>query len=106
MAVATAALGLAAIPVWRAPDAGSAAFLLITGVAGGLGQLAMTRAYSLDQAARVSAFGYSGVVFARLFALPVFGEVPGATQVVGSLLVVGGGVAIALRGHRAARPGG
>jgi drug/metabolite transporter (DMT)-like permease len=100
MAVATVALGLAAIPVWRTPDAGSAAFLLITGLAGGFGQLAMTRAYSLDQAARVSAVGYSGVVFARLFAFPVFGEVPSALQAAGSLLVVGAGVAIALRGRK------
>jgi drug/metabolite transporter (DMT)-like permease len=105
MAVATVTLGLAAIPVWRTPGAESAAFLLVTGVAGGLGQLAMTRAYSLDEAARVSAFGYSGVVFVRLFALPVFGEVPGATQVAGSFLVVAAGVVIALRGRRAVRPG-
>jgi drug/metabolite transporter (DMT)-like permease len=97
MSVGTAVLGLAAIPVWHTPDLPSATSLLWMGVAGGLGQLAMTRAYSLDQAARVSAFGYAGVVFARLFALPIFGEVPRAAQIVGSLLVVGAGAATAWR---------
>jgi drug/metabolite transporter (DMT)-like permease len=97
MSVATAALGLAAIPVWSTPDLRSATFLLLMGAAGGLGQLAMTRAYSLDQAARVSGFSYAGVVFARLLALASFGEVPRAAQVLGSLLVVGAGVAMAWR---------
>jgi drug/metabolite transporter (DMT)-like permease len=97
MSVGTTALGLAAIPVWHTPDLHSATFLLLTGVAGGLGQLALTRAYSLDEAARVSSFGYASVVFARLFALPVFDEVPRAAQVLGSLLVVGAGVVTAWR---------
>jgi drug/metabolite transporter (DMT)-like permease len=97
MCFATATLALATVPVWVTPDLRSAGFLLFTGVAGGLGQLTMTRAYSLDDAARVSAIGYSGVVFARLFALPVFGEVPNAVQLAGSLLVIGAGLLLAKR---------
>jgi drug/metabolite transporter (DMT)-like permease len=100
MCVATVTLALASIPVWKTPDLHSLAFLLFTGVTGGLAQLAMTRAYSLDDAARVSAIGYSGVVFTRLFALPVFGEVPSVAQIAGSVLVIGAGVVLALRGRR------
>jgi drug/metabolite transporter (DMT)-like permease len=85
------------IPVWRTPDATSAAWLLATGLSGGLAQVAMTRAYSLDTAARVSAIGYSGVVFTRLFALPMFGEVPDATQIAGSLLIIVSGLVLAFR---------
>ena len=46
-------------------------------VTGGLAQLAMTRAYALDRAARVSALTFVGIVFTYLLAVPVFGERPG-----------------------------
>jgi drug/metabolite transporter (DMT)-like permease len=52
----------------------------------------MTRAHTLDHAARVSAMTFSSVVFARLLAVPIFGEVPSLTQVAGSLLVIASGV--------------
>jgi drug/metabolite transporter (DMT)-like permease len=95
---------LLSIPVWRTPDATSAMYLAMTGLSGGLAQLAMTRAYAFDSAARISAFGYSGIVFTRLFALPVFGEQPTLVQVAGSLLVIGAGLVLALRGVSAPRP--
>lgn len=88
---------LLSIPVWRTPDPKSALWLVVTGLSGGLAQVAMTRAYSLDVAARVSAIGYSGVVFTRLFALPVFGEVPNATQLAGSALIIASGLLLTMR---------
>jgi drug/metabolite transporter (DMT)-like permease len=56
----------------------------------------MTRAYSLDRAARVSALGYSGVLFTRALGLVFFGEVPSAVQLVGTLLVIASGVLLSL----------
>jgi drug/metabolite transporter (DMT)-like permease len=100
MAVGTASLGALAIPVWRTPDARSLGFLLFTRLSGGLAQLAMTRAYALDRAARVSAVGYTGVVCTRLLAIPLFGEIPSALQWVGSAVVVAAGVGIALGERR------
>lgn len=97
MTFGTLVLGLLSVPVFRVPDGRSLAFLLFTGLTGGLAQLAMTRAYSLDGAARVAAVGYAGVVFTRLFAFPAFGEVPSAAQLAGSALVVGAGVTLAMR---------
>ncbi len=91
---------LASIPVWKTPDARTALFLFVTGLSGGLAQICMTRAYALDSAARVSAIGYSGIVFTRVFALPVFGEKPTLVAVGGSLLVIGSGVVLALRGRQ------
>ena len=87
------------IPVWITPDLRTASFLLVTGLSGGLAQICMTRAYALDRAARISAIGYSGIVFTRVFALPVFGERPTLLAVAGSLLVIGSGVVLALRGR-------
>jgi drug/metabolite transporter (DMT)-like permease len=86
------AMLLASVPVWRTPTARDALALGLMGLSGGLAQIAMTRAYSLDHAARVSAMTFSSVVFMRLLALPVFGESPGPLQAVGSLLVIGSGI--------------
>ncbi|HXN33893.1 MAG TPA: EamA family transporter, partial [Polyangiaceae bacterium] len=87
-----AAMLLASIPVWKSPSARDAPALIFMGLSGGLAQIAMTRAYTLDHAARVSIVTFSSVVIMRLLAVPVFGEVPSAMQVAGSLLVIGSGV--------------
>jgi drug/metabolite transporter (DMT)-like permease len=94
---------LASVPVWRTPGARDGVVLFVTGLCAGLAQIAMTRAYALDHAARVSALAFSGVVFARLLAVPIFGEVPNATQAIGSLSVIGSGVLIAIAGPAAAQ---
>jgi len=86
---------LLSIPVWQTPSPRDAAALAATGLCAGLAQLAMTRAYALDHAARVSALTYSGVVFARVLAAPFFGEVPDTGQVAGSVLVIGSGILLA-----------
>jgi drug/metabolite transporter (DMT)-like permease len=83
---------LASLLVWRTPTPREALVLAGTGLCGGLGQLLMTRAYALDRAARVSALGYSGVVFTRALGLALLGELPTPTQGLGSLLVIGSGV--------------
>jgi drug/metabolite transporter (DMT)-like permease len=83
------------IPVWRAPSPTDGLGLAVTGLFGGLGQLAMTRAYAANHAAPVSALGYLGVVFSRAIGAPLFREVPSAMQTIGSLLVIVSGIALA-----------
>jgi drug/metabolite transporter (DMT)-like permease len=90
--IGSVAMILASVPVWQTPGPRAALVLAGTGLCGGLGQLLLTRAYSLDRAARVSALGYSGVVFTRTLGFPAFGEVPTLTQALGSLLVIASGV--------------
>jgi drug/metabolite transporter (DMT)-like permease len=89
---------VASVPVWQMPGPRAAAVLAVTGLCGGLGQLLMTRAYSLDRAARVSALGYSGVLFTRGLGAVFFGEVPSAMQLVGTLLVIASGVLLSFGG--------
>lgn len=98
--VGTAAMAILCIPVWRTPTASEAVALVVTGLSGGLAQIFMTRAYSLDQAARVSILGYSGMILTRAFAVPLFHEVPSAGQAIGSALVVASGVLLALGAWR------
>jgi drug/metabolite transporter (DMT)-like permease len=90
--VGFAAMLLASIPVWKTPRFGDVLALALMGLSGGLAQIAMTRAYALDHAARVSIVTFSSVVIMRVLAVPVFGEVPSPVQMAGSLLVIGSGI--------------
>ena len=90
--VALATMTALAIPGWRTPTPHGLLWLVATGITGGLAQLAMTRAYSLDRAARVSTLTFLGIVFTHLLAIPIFGEHPGWSQAMGTVLVMGAGV--------------
>jgi drug/metabolite transporter (DMT)-like permease len=90
--VATIALVILALPVWRWPDGQSGLFLLGAGIGGGGAQIAMTRAYSLHRAAPVTALSGLGIVLTHLLAVPVFGDRPTAWQIAGSLLVIAASV--------------
>ena len=73
------------------PSPAAATSLVLAGVTGGAAQLAMTKAYGLDKAARVGALGYSGVVFAQLLGALVLHESPSVRQLCGAALVVASG---------------
>jgi drug/metabolite transporter (DMT)-like permease len=77
-----------AAPVWRWPDWPGGLALFGAGLGGGGAQLAMTRAYSLQRAAPVSAVSNLGVVFTYLLAIPVFGDLPTPWQLGGAALVI------------------
>ena len=98
-----------AIPVWEWPDWRGGLALLGVGLAGGGGQMAMTRAYSLHRAAPITELSGLGIVLTHLLAIPVFGDRPTGWQVAGSLLVIGAGVLLAsgpeLRASRRRAPG-
>lgn len=81
--------------------------LSLAGLCGGAAQVAMTKAYGLDKAARVGAVGYSGVVMSQLLGVLLFAELPTARQLGGAALVVVSGVVLvggALLEARRSRP--
>lgn len=84
------------IPVFEVPDARGLLLCAATGVTAGLGQIAMTRAYGLESAARIGAIGYLDVVLSQLGAVALLNERPSATQIVGSALVLFGGSLVVL----------
>jgi drug/metabolite transporter (DMT)-like permease len=102
-AVAAVVMVALAVPVWRTPDAGGAAMLCAAGVTGGLAQLAMTRAYALEHAAKVGTIGYLAVVLAHLLGVVVLGELPSVDQAFGATLVVGAGVLLGWLAFRDSR---
>ena len=85
------------------PSAADVGVMIGTGVCAGLAQLAMTRAYSLELAARVSPFGYLSVVASSLFGAALLGEKPDAVAVFGMVLVIAAGVVVTLAGLREER---
>lgn len=102
---------LLAFALWEGvwPDPRAWPLALGAGFAGGLAQLCMTRAYAATEAAAVAAMGYLSVPFTHLGATWMLGESLGGIQILGSGLVVGGGVVLVLgrarrdRRERAAR---
>jgi len=92
--VALATMTAISLPNRHLPSLHDVAWCLATGITGGLAQLAMTRAYSLDRAARVSTLTFLGIVLTHLLAIPVFGERPGWSQAAGAMLVLGAGVVL------------
>ncbi len=79
---------VSALPILVWPSMRGAMWLCVTGFAGGMGQLCMTKAYSLAEAARVSAVTSTGIVMTRILALVVFFETPTLTQWAGTALVL------------------
>jgi len=88
-----------ALPVWRWPDLRGGLALVGAGLGGGGAQLAMTRAYSLQRAAPVSAISNLGVVLTYLLAVPLFGDVPGPWQLGGAVLVLAATALLAAGGR-------
>lgn len=75
--------------------------VLAMGAAATVGQLAMTRAYALDQAARVGAVGWMQVVFALGLDALVFARVPEAHARWGIVLLLGAGTLLVWDARRA-----
>lgn len=85
-------LGVLSLFDLRVPSMRDAVCMLGAGLAAGFAQLAMTRAYSLENAARVGGVSYLSVVVSALLGVVVFGERPSGIAIAGMLLVVAGGI--------------
>jgi drug/metabolite transporter (DMT)-like permease len=101
--VAAAVLTAIAVPHATLPDARSLAMMVGAGASGGFAQLAMTRAYSLERAARVGGLSYLTVVVSTVLGAAALHESPSARTVAGMGLVVSGGLVITVLGLRPAR---
>lgn len=64
--------------------------LLLVAVLATLGQYFMTRGYAVYRTAHASTMNLSAVVFATIFGLICFHEIPDATEVAGLILTLGG----------------
>jgi drug/metabolite transporter (DMT)-like permease len=70
--------------------------MILSGLCAGLAQLAVTRAYAVEHAARVSGLNYLAVVVSALLGAAFLGERPGPQAIAGMALVVAGGLVVVL----------
>lgn len=92
--IAAVSLGIFGFRDARIPSTHDAALMIGAGVSAGFAQIAMTRAYSLARAARVSGIGYVTVVASALLGALALRERPTSIALVGMLLVIAGGLLV------------
>ena len=82
---------------WVWPTAWEFALLLGAGLAGGVGQLMLTTAYTHADASTIAPFDYTSMIFALAFGYVFFGELPTLQMLVGAGIVVSAGMVIIWR---------
>lgn len=74
--------------------------LLLIGVLGGFGQIALTYAYRMAPAAEISIYNYSGIIFAMILAYVFLGEGLKWNSLVGASLVIFASLLIYFKGGK------
>jgi drug/metabolite transporter (DMT)-like permease len=92
-ALATIPFGWVPLTHWQA------AFLILAGICGGIGQMLMTEAYRYAQLSTIAPFEYTSILLAIAIGFLVFGDVPTVYMLVGGVIVVGAGLFIIWREH-------
>jgi len=69
--------------------------LMGVGVAAGIGQIGMTKAFHAAKAAYIGAFSYSTVIVSWIYGLFIFDEILSSWDMIGTLLIVGSGIILA-----------
>jgi drug/metabolite transporter (DMT)-like permease len=99
-----AVLGAVTMIWWRVPLTVFATVVLILGgISGGIGQLAMTFSYRYAEPSLLAPFDYLAMIWAVIFGYFVFTEVPATMVLTGAAVVTAAGVFIAVREHRIGR---
>ena len=99
-----AVLGALTMIWWRVPlSLFSTVALILGGIFGGFGQIAMTFSYRYAEPSLLAPFDYTAMIWAVLFGFMVFSEVPAMLVLAGAAVVTASGVFIAVREHRLGR---
>lgn len=103
-ALATTAVGVVAVALTGMSDWSwaRAPWLLAVGLLASVGQLCMTRAYARGSTLVVANLQYSGIVFAAIFGMVLFGDLIPLYGWLGMGLIVASGIAATILRERAA----
>ncbi|HYG91100.1 MAG TPA: DMT family transporter [Azospirillum sp.] len=88
---------------WMTPSIIDCALMVLLGSLGAISHFCLIRAYTAAPAATVAPLGYSTLVWAALYGLVVFGEVPSAFTIAGAAVIVASGLYILYREQVRAR---
>jgi len=83
--------------VWVWPTWAELGWLAVVGIAGTLGQLAVTQAFRVADTTAVLPFDFTKLIWAALMGYLVFGEVPTVWTWIGGIAIFGGSLYVALR---------
>jgi len=97
-------LGAVLMPFgWVTPSAGSLVMFAAAGLISVSALLCVNRSLKLAPASVVVPFQYSMIVWAVIFGIAVFGDVPQRATIVGAAIIIAAGLYIVLREHRLGR---
>jgi drug/metabolite transporter (DMT)-like permease len=100
----TALIGAVTMIWWRTALTGQmTAWLVVSGLLGGIGQIAMTYSYRYAEPSLLAPFDYAAMIWAVALGFFVFGEVPEPIVLAGALIVTVAGLFIAWRERRRER---
>ena len=83
------------VPVtWESPDALGWFLLILAGVFGASGQLALIKAIQLAPVSTIAPFNYLGLVWASILGFIFFGDLPDRYTLIGAAIIAGSGLYI------------
>lgn len=88
---------------WVTPDPMATLLMLAIGLVGAAGQLLLIRALMTAEASLVAPFSYTGLVFAGVWGMVLFGDFPDAMTWLGAAIIAGAGIYVWHRETRDAR---
>ncbi len=77
-----------AVIVWQMPGAEAWVMLILVGLFGVTGQISATKGFSLGEASAVAAFDYLRLIYAGIFGIILFAEIPDIWAVTGAAIIV------------------
>ena len=97
--------GAASAFAWTAPGPLDLVLMFLVGMISILCFICVTKALSLAPASLLAPFHYTSIVWAVILGWIIFGDVPGASVILGGLVIVASGLAVVLHErHRALSP--
>jgi drug/metabolite transporter (DMT)-like permease len=92
MAMMALGAGVLAIPAWVPLRADDAWIIVGVGVAGGLGQYAITEAFRLGEASLIAPLEYTALVWGVLLDASLWGVLPDAVTWIGAGIIIASGL--------------
>ena len=90
----SALAGLGGLPFWVAPQGWQWALLIGVGLLSAAAQILMTQGYRSAESAFVAPFEYGAILYAALFGLIFWGELPDLASLLGIAILIGSGFAV------------
>ncbi|UYN99489.1 MAG: DMT family transporter [Devosia sp.] len=96
--ISASVLSLLTIPFgWVMPTPEQAALLIGAGFFGGIGQLFLTSCYRYADMSVIAPFEYVSLILTIAIGFVIFADIPTASMLVGSVIIVASGIAVILR---------